>query len=160
MSNSPLLESRLDFLSAELLPKEDNLLDILVAMVSRAGRRSFQVHMDRFSIEILDSDVRRRLDNPEGEPADDILGVLAALTVLDQFGFITFEAPADLLSQRVAQILLTVLPAANMRVAHRKKNQAAQTWELLWLRAGSNFTSIIAIVGFILAIVNLFLGLK
>ena len=160
MSNSPMLASRLDFLSAELLPKEDNLLDILVAMVTRAQRRSFQVHMDRFSIEILDSDVRRRLDNPEGEPADDILGVLAALTVLNQFGFVTFEAPNDLLSQGVARVLLTVLPAANIRVAHRKKSPAAQGWELLWLRAGSNFTTIIAIAGFLLSVVGLIVSLK
>ena len=133
MANSPLLTSRLDFLSAELLPKEDNLLEILVAMVTRTQRRSFQVNIDRFSVDVMDSDVRRRLDNPEGESGDDILGVMAALTVL---------------------------PTANMRVAHRKKNPAAQRWERFWLRAGDNFTTIIAIAGFLLSVVGIIVSLK
>ena len=136
------------------------MLEILVGMVARTQRRSFQVHMDRFAIEILDSDVRRRLDNPEGEPGEDILGVLAALTVLDQFVFINFELSADMLSQRMAQILMTVLPAANMRVAHLKKNPAAQRWERFWLSAGSNFTTIIAVAGFLLSVVGLIVSLK
>lgn len=155
MPSSPLLSSPLEFMSQKLLPKEEDILAILVDTVARGKRRAFQVHMDRFAVEILDADVRRRLDVLEGDLSDSNIGVLATLTALDQFGYIRFAIPEDILTQRTSMVLLTVLPAANLRVEHRKKGAVARAWTISWLRLGKHFTTIVATAGFILSVVAL-----